>query len=135
MKKVKIILIVAVMSLLASSVHAEGSYLGLGVGLHFDLGSLSGTIAKDGLDSSVGKPSMSGASNGTGCNAAVIAGTATAVSCLGEQKGTEQSLIIAENTLIGLEKATNQAYRAKTSGPMVGLVLDLFWESEGANTF
>lgn len=51
MKNARRLLALAVVSFAATSVHAEGSYLGLGFGLQFDLGSLGSTITKDGLDS------------------------------------------------------------------------------------
>jgi len=51
MRNARKLLALAVVSLAATSVHAEGSYLGLGLGLQFDLGDLGGTITKDGLDS------------------------------------------------------------------------------------
>lgn len=56
MKNARKLLALAVFSLAATGVHAEGSYLGLGLGLQFNLGDLGGTITKDGLDSrTVGK--------------------------------------------------------------------------------
>ncbi len=141
MKKIVSILIVAV-SLLASSVYAEGSFIGLGVGLHFDLGSLANTITKDGLDSTVGQPNMTGASGGFGCNPAIqaynansYAGAGAVLSCQGEKQGTKQALIMAENKLLGMEKALPGFYSANATGPMTGIVLDAFWEREGVNTF
>lgn len=50
MKLARKLIALAVVSFVATSVHAEGSYLGLGLGLQFDLGSLAGTITKDGLE-------------------------------------------------------------------------------------
>lgn len=57
MRNARKLLALAVVSLAATSVHAEGSYLGLGLGLQFDLGDLGSTITKDGLDSSKTTPS------------------------------------------------------------------------------
>lgn len=119
--------IISVFTLFGTSVQAE-SYVGLGVGLAFDLAGLGATIANDGLDSNVGNPSMSGASRGAGCGGNVT--------CLQEVPGTNQELIIPENKLITLEKATAGAIRVKEAGgPMMGLVMSVFYESASGNTF
>lgn len=126
----------ALVFLAASSVSAEGNYLGIGLGLQVDLGSLGGTIAKDGLDSTQGKRSNLGSSALAGCGGTDNAVTnASTRLCYTEVQGNFQELIIPENTLISLEKNTNQLFRAYTSGPMQGLVIDVFWESEGDGTF
>ncbi|MCC5815019.1 MAG: porin OmpL1 [Leptospira sp.] len=83
------------------------SYLMFGIGSQFDLGQLSGTIMKDGLDSSQARR-----------NAA------------GEYAG-RQTAIYPENTLIGLNRATNGLVGANTNGGMVGLNLNVGYEQEG----
>lgn len=109
MKKILKLSTGIVFALAATGLYAEGSYLGLGAGLMFNLGQLGGTIANDGLNSSVGNRQ---ATNNF------------------EEMGTQQKLIYPENELIGLEKNTNQAFRSKTSGSMTGLVLTVYYEKE-----
>lgn len=83
------------------------SYVMFGIGSQFDLGALGGTIMKDGLDSSQPKRDAQG-------------------NYAGEQKA-----IYSENTLIGLNKASNGLVGAKTNGAMVGLNLNVGYEKEG----
>ena len=125
----------ALVFLAASSVSAEGNYLGIGLGLQVDLGSLGGTMTKDGLDSTKGKRAGTGSTAGIGCGTQNGSLTSAQSACFAEQAGNFQELVVPENTLISLEKNTNQLFRAYTSGPMQGLVIDVFWESEGDGTF
>ncbi|MBX7058419.1 MAG: porin OmpL1 [Leptospirales bacterium] len=120
MKKLKLVALGVALAISTSSVYAEGSYLGFAAGLQFDLGSLAGTITKDGLDSS-----KFYAENGLSCGANTSCNNSPA----------QQKAIIPENTLIGLERATAGAIRANTSGPMHGLDLGLFYEQEGDGMF
>lgn len=89
------------------SAESGRSYLMFGVGTQFNLGDLGGTIMKDGLDSNQPKLAMNGTYAGP------------------------QKAIYAENTLIGLNRATNGLVGAKTSGAMVGLNLNVGYEKEG----
>ena len=82
------------------------SYLMFGVGSQFDLGQLGATITKDGLDSS--QPKRDAAGNYAG----------------------QQTAIYPENTLIGLNRATNGLVGASTNGAMVGLNLNVGYEQE-----
>ncbi len=109
MKKILKLSTGIVFALAVTGLHAEGSYIGLGAGLMFNLGQLGGTIANDGLNSSVGN---------------------RAATSNNEELGTQQKLIYPENELVGLEVNTNQAFRAKTSGAMTGLVLTAYFEKE-----
>ena len=104
------------------------NYIGFGAGLAFDLAGLGATIANDGLDSNVGNPSMVGGKAGGGCG-----GDTT---CLQEVPGTKQQLIVPENKLLTLERASAGAIRVKEAGgPMMGLVLNIFYESNSGSTF
>lgn len=104
------------------------TFIGFGAGLAFDLASLGATISNDGLDSNVGNPSMAGARTGTGCG-----GIST---CLEEVPGTKQQLIVPENKLLTLEKASAGALRVtEANGPMMGLVLNVFYEMNWTNSF
>lgn len=113
MKKASKLLALAVAAFLATQIHAEGSYLGLGFGLQFDLGTLGETITKDGLDTT--------RYNG-------INGVSLSAGDLGVQK-----LIAPENTLLVAQHSG--LITTRTNGPMNGGVLSAFWEKEGANTF
>lgn len=137
LKKISRIILVALISLLASSVYAEGSYVGFGFGLHFGLGELSNTIAKDGLDSSIGKPALTGATVNLGAGQIGCFNVASGpnTTCLQEQPGNSQKLIIGENELIARDKIGTNLFQSKTTGPMIGGVFDVFYESEGTNTF
>lgn len=128
MKKL-ITFIVAALFLGTGSVYAEANYFGIGTGLQFNLGSLGETIASSGLDSS----QLNRANTGYGV-AGVLKGQTCTGACL-QATGTPQKAIIPENQLIVMERSTNQAVRAYTSGPMTGLLLDLFYEHQGDGTF
>lgn len=110
----------------ASTLAAEGSYLGFGAGLHFNLGDLGLTISKDGLESNVGAPNLNGAQVGTGC--------AGDLNCIREVPGLPQYMIVPENNLLVYERL-HVGIGTKESGAMVGGVLNVFWEKEGENTF
>lgn len=84
------------------------SYLILGLGTQFNLGDLGGTIMKDGLESN--RPKLDAQGNYAG----------------------QQTAIYPENTLIGLNRATNGLVGATTNGAMVGLNLNVGYEQEGA---
>lgn len=118
----------SVISLSFGPLKAEGSYAGIGVGLHFDLGTLGGTITKDGVDSNVGTPSLLNHERG-------MNGCAGNLNCEREQPGAAQQIVVPENKLIALENSTNNAFNTKAEGAMTGIVLNGFWEKEGENTF
>lgn len=104
------------------------TFIGFGAGLAFDLASLGATISNDGLDSNVANPSMVGGRTLYGCG-----GDTT---CLQEVPGTKQQLIVPENKLITLEKASAGTIRVtEAAGPMMGLVLNLFYEMNWTNSF
>lgn len=124
MRRMKHLLLSAAFLATVGSVHAEGSYVGFGLGLQDDLGSLQNTIVVDGLDSKIGYPNRVGAASLTGCGSNLYG------DCYREQQGNKQKAIISENTLIGLEKNTAGAIRSKTNGGMLGGVLSVFYENE-----
>jgi hypothetical protein len=124
MKKVKYLAALLVFAAGTSAAYAEGSYIGLAIGIQFDLGQLGGTIAKDGLDAGDNFP------QGNRCNPTAVLSN----SCLIQGVGTQQ-LIVPENRLIALEANTLGAVRSTTNGPMQGAHLGLFYESEGESTF
>lgn len=130
MRKFTGILASAALMMAASSVHAEGSYLGFGFGLRPNLASLGGTITVDGLDSRVGQPALTGVQRLGGCNTA-----ASQAACRPEQPGNAQEAIIPDNKLIALEKNSAMLITSEPGGAMHGLVLEVFWESEGDGTF
>jgi hypothetical protein len=99
------LLALAVVSLAATSVHAEGSYLGLGLGLQFNLADLGSAITKDGLDASTVGP------NGV----------------------STQQVIVPENKLDVLGKLG--VLKVDQNSAMTGGILSAFWEKEGQNTF
>ena len=115
-----------------SSVYADG-YLYLGIGIEPDLGGLTGTIAKDGLDSIKGKPNLVGyTSNPLGCYGE---SAATQLSC-GEVKGTVQDSVIPENELLSFQRVTAGALRVtRAEGGMIGLNLNVAWENQGESTW
>ncbi|MBW7858907.1 MAG: porin OmpL1, partial [Leptonema sp. (in: Bacteria)] len=123
MKLARKLIALAVVSFVATSVHAEGSYLGLGLGLQFDLGSLAGTITKDGLSA-----------NDVAVNKDISA-------LVGQPAGTvvpmfanvPQKVIMEENKLDVLSKTP--FIEAKQGGAMTGLVLTAFYEKEWTNDF
>jgi hypothetical protein len=137
MKNARKLLALAVVSFAATSVHAEGSYLGMGLGLQFDLGSLASTITKDGLDSTkyhnatasltpADLSALQGAIGPAASDAFFRSVAAAKTSALQKMIVPENELLIAQNSGI---------LSAKTSGPMHGLVLSLFWEKENQDTF
>lgn len=135
MSKARKLLALVAVALATTGVHAEGSYLGFGLGLQFDLGSLASTITKDGLDStkyhnatlSQNVPELFGAGP-----VPIDTGYDTAPYLMVQTQAL-QKLIVPENQLLVAEKTG--ILNAKTSGPMHGLVLSLFWEKENTNTF
>lgn len=128
MRSFKHLLLSAVFLTAFSGVSAEGSYIGFGLGLQDDLGSLTNTIVVDGLKSGNVYPSKSGFTSLRGCGA-----VSTTNACY--QAGTkgQQKLIIPDNELIALEKNTAGAIRSNAGGPMIGAVLSVFYESEVGN--
>ena len=107
MKQFKFLLFLGMIAFCTSGLFAKGMYVGFGVGLQFNMFSLSGTIMKDGLDSAVGK------SDGTGA----------------EQPGNDQQIIMHEQELQGLDDATgDMLFKTKRGGGMNGLVLNVFVE-------
>lgn len=125
MRSFKHLLLSAIFFTAFSGVSAEGSYIGFGIGLQDNLGSLQNTIVVDGLGAGAVYPDKSGHTAGLGCGAVTAANTCYRAG----NKGT-QDLIISENTLIGLEKNTGGLIRSETSGGMIGAVLSVFYESE-----
>lgn len=107
-------------ALSTSGLYAEGTYLGLSLGLQFDLASLGGTITKDGLDS--GRPYANPTTSA--CETPFCANTP------GMQKA-----IVPENTLISLNRFTAGLISTETSGPMTGLDIGVHLEFEGDGTF
>lgn len=125
MRSFKHLLLSAVFLTAFSGVSAEGSYIGFGLGLQDDLGSLTNTIVVDGLKSGNVYPSKTGFAAVTGC------GTLTASNaCYRAGNKGQQKLIVPDNELIGLEKSTGGAIRSNAGGPMIGAVLSVFYESE-----
>lgn len=114
------------MFLATGSIYAE-SYLGIGTGLQFNLGSLGNTISVDGLDSRA-----LNRNNGKQQNCDQDQNK-SAHSC--QASGTPQDAIVAENKLITIEKSTGGLVRADTNGPMTGIVLDLFYEDQSDGFF
>lgn len=114
MKKASRLLTLAVAGFFATQVHAEGAYLGLGLGLQFDLAGLGETITKDGLDTN--KWNNFDATN-------VTAGTLP----------TQQKLIVPENEVDVYQQGGLMT--GKTSGVMNGGILSVFWEKEGDSFF
>lgn len=127
LQKVSLIISLSLLIFFTYGIKAEGSYVGIGIGLHFDLGTLANTISKDGLQTYVGKPSMVGAERVTGCN--------EDKDCMREVPADFQNIVIAENRLLVMEKSTGMGINVETSGPMIGAVLNLFWEKEWENSF
>lgn len=84
------------------------SFLMFGIGSQFDLGQLGGTITKDGLNS-----------------------TRPVRSANGDIAGGTQKAIFAENTLEALNDTSLGAIGVKSNGAMVGLNLNVGYESEG----
>ena len=121
-------LLILTMCISPLSLSAEGSSLGLGLGLTFDLGSLGKTIATEGLDSNVGVPALTNHERGlTGCN--------DDPDCMREVPGANQQLVVPENRLLTLENSTNQAFNTRAEGAMTGLTINVFWEKEFDGTF
>ena len=116
----------------SSSVYADG-YLYIGVGLEPNLGNLTGTVAKDGLESTKGKPNLVGyTSDPLGCYSDAAA---TVTSC-GEVKGTAQDIVIPENELLSFERITAGAIDVKRAeGGMIGLNLNIAWENQAESTW
>ncbi len=112
----------------AAPLSAERHFIGIGFGLQYDLGQLGNTIVVDGLDSTKGQPGSVGRTNVTGCGFDINS------ACF-QENGPPQKLIVPENQLIALEKNTAGAVRSNTSGPMIGGVLELFYEREFEATF
>jgi len=111
------LLALGVIAFAVTSVHAEGSYLGFGLGLQFDLGSLGGTITKDGLDA--GSPEMKGVK---------MPGGGAVPTSVGKQE-----LIVPENKLDIL--ASTGIIKAHQGGAMTGGVFSIFYEKEWQNDF
>lgn len=111
------LLALGVIAFAVTSVHAEGSYLGFGLGLQFDLGSLGGTITKDGLDA--GSPEM---------KAVKMPGGGAVPASVGKQE-----LIVPENKLDVLAKTG--IIKAHQGGAMTGGVFSIFYEKEWQNDF
>lgn len=111
MKKASRLLTLAVAGFFATQVHAEGAYLGLGLGLQFDLAGLGETITKDGLDTNKWNSFDTTGNNPT----------------------TQQKLIVPENE-IDVFRHTG-LMTGKTDGAMHGGILSVFWEKEGDGIF
>jgi opacity protein-like surface antigen len=124
--------LLSVLSIFATSVHAEGSFLGFGAGLMFNLGQLGGTITNDGLKSVRAKPTYDGAGLAKGCLSPLnTLSAAEKQNCLGAETGTEQDGIIPNRTLKDYEKNVPAGLlESKVSGAMTGLVLNVFYEKE-----
>lgn len=125
MRSLKHLLLSAVFLTAVSSVNAEGSYIGFGLGLQDDLGALTNTIVVDGLNSGNVYPSKEGHSAVAGCGALTATNT-----CYQAGNKAQQKLIVPDNTLIAAEKNSGGAIRSKTGGPMIGAVLSVFYEGE-----
>jgi hypothetical protein len=125
MRSFKHLLLSAVFLTAFSGVSAEGSYIGFGLGLQDDLGSLTNTIVVDGLSSGNVYPSKSGHRALVGCGAVTPSNT-----CYQAGNKGQQDLIIPDNTLIGAEKNSGGLIRSNAGGPMIGAVLSVFYESE-----
>lgn len=129
--KLKSIIAIAAMAFASTSAYAQQSYLGFGAGLQFDLGQLTNTIVLDGLNSGVGAASLYNASALTGCASSV-----DPQACQTENPGDAQKLIVSENELDSLDKSTGGSlFDNDLNGGMTGIQLNVFWESEGQNTF
>jgi hypothetical protein len=122
MRHIKSVLFVGILLIFATSVHAKGSsYLGFGVGILPDMFGFGETIMASGLDAGTSNPRLIGCPSSPECRR--------------ENPGDEQSVVIAEKDLLILQDYTNDAIQAETNGALLGLVLNVFWESEGDNTF
>ncbi|MCB1172943.1 MAG: porin OmpL1 [Leptospiraceae bacterium] len=134
MKKL-VAFLVSALFLGTGSVYAEGSYLGIGVGLQFDLASLGDTITNSGLDSAQNSRAVTSATKGAiGCDQPSSSLSATQIAAC-KAAGGAQELIVPENKLIALEKGSGMAIRAHTGSAMTGLVLNLFYEQQMDGTF
>lgn len=138
MSKARKLLALVAVALATTGVHAEGSYLGFGLGLQFDLGSLASTITKDGLDSTKYHNSSASLTQADLAAAAAAYGSPTvgpalAVLSVTGRTSAIQKMIVPENQLLIAENSG--ILSAKTSGPMHGIVLSLFWEKENQDTF
>jgi len=117
----------ALFGLAFTGIQAEGSYLGFGLGLQFDLASLGKTITTDGLDASgVGAPPYLSTNNGVGGSQCLINNNCPP----NPYSGSRQQVIVDEKTLIAYSKFTYGAISAHTSGPMTGAVLKAFYEKD-----
>ncbi|MBI3395033.1 MAG: porin OmpL1 [Spirochaetia bacterium] len=124
MKQVIKFTMALVVALAATGLYAEGTYVGIGGGLMFNLGQLGGTITNDGLQSSVSNADTTFAKAGSfGC------GTAGTL-CPETVNGTGQYVIMSENRLIALSKSTNQAITVRTEGAMSGGLVNLFYQKD-----
>jgi hypothetical protein len=122
MRHIKSVLFVGILLIFATSVHAKGSYLGFGVGILPDMYGLGAAIMADGLDGGLGNPALVGCSEGS-------------PECRRENPGDKQKIVISEKDLLVLQDYTNDAIQTEANGALMGLVLNIFWESESDNTF
>jgi hypothetical protein len=120
-------LVVAAVS--TTGLRAEGSYVGFGLGIQFNLASLGETIVNDGLESTGGGPGPNlRSNNGVGGSTCVITNN-----CPADIYATSnQKIIVDEKTLVAYEKLSFGAMRVKTGGPMTGATLKAFYEKETA---
>lgn len=125
MRSIKHLLLSAVFLTAFSGVSAEGSYIGFGLGLQDDLGSLTNTIVVDGLSANSTYANKAGFTGLRGCGTVSPSNTCYQAGATGQQ-----DLIIPDNKLIGAEKNSGGLIRSKTGGPMIGAVLSVFYESE-----
>lgn len=129
MKHAKI-LAFALAALFATAIQAEGSYVGFGLGIQFNLASLGNTIVNDGLQgTAAGPPPNVRANNGAGGANCMLTQT-----CPADAFATDnQKVIVDEKTLVALSRLTLGNMDAKVSGPMIGGEIKAFYEKEFAS--
>lgn len=118
-------LVVAAVS--TTGLRAEGSYIGFGLGLQFNLASLGETIVNDGLEApgAGAAPNLS-STNGAGGRLCLLSNT-----CPEDTTATSnQKIIIDEKTLAVYNKLTHGGIAVKPGGPMTGATLKAFYEKE-----
>lgn len=127
-------IVVSLLMITTAPLAAEGAYYGIGLGLMPNANSLSNTIMIDGLESSIGAPVMTGASTGTGCTE-FETDSSDYDTCLAEDKAVRQEILVPENKLISLDRASWGVIRSDTNGGLNALTLDAFYEYNWKNTF
>lgn len=112
-----------VLLLVGGSALSAESFLNFGFGVQSNLADVGNTITKDGVDSLIGTPTKIGANWGTGCETA-----ADRTTCLREQPGAVQRIVIPERLLRDYENNSAGAIRSRTTKTMLGADLLIGYE-------